>query len=217
MAQTVKQFLNSKLGVTILYAIVSSVIMAAITVSAQQLFPKSPVVVQSSETTEDFNVTPLERLRTGYPPLIYKFQYAGESKGKSYGFFNLQSIPPQWVYLVTFANLSTVEVTDIHFHFASPTKHNFIYVRPFNCEMLFSPGETVPQKHYTQAGKQISRFITLIRKLTAGQAAGCMILIYDDNRPLIDSFTITLTCSEGNFMRITPRQWEMVGWQKTEN
>jgi len=155
------------------------------------------------------------KLRVDYPLFIYKCEYIEEYKSKKTGLFGLFKTHPQWLYQLSFANLSrtTIKNVDVSINFGLMCEG--IHVQPFGCQFFAEPKKSIPDKSFKLVGTNTERIHLLGKEIVSGRSAGCFILVSSKYRPSLSDFVITLRCPNGTFEQINAKEWENIGWQST--
>ena len=148
-----------------------------------------------------------------YPPFVYKFEYVSEVKENKIGLFNLQKLPPQWFYFLTFLNTSKSTAKHVNLSFKLKRQASAIFIKPVGCDIFLQPAQKIPQDNYTLAVIYSDNFTAMIDNLSPGISGACWIVLFMDQRPSADEFLINIQSEEGPFERITPNQWGNIDWQ----
>jgi hypothetical protein len=156
------------------------------------------------------------KLRINYPLLIYKCEYIEEHESKKVGFLGLVDTDPQWIYFLSFANLSNETVKNIDISLKIGLKSSGVYCNPVGCQLSAEPKKFLPDKTYTLLGSNIDRIHLLGKELPSGRSAACCLIICSKERPSISDFEITIYCPNGKFEKINSVEWEHIGWQNAK-
>ncbi|HUU15685.1 MAG TPA: hypothetical protein VMW72_00930 [Sedimentisphaerales bacterium] len=156
------------------------------------------------------------KLRVNYPLLVYKYEYIEEYQGQK-TFFGLVESSPQWVYQLSFANLSrkTIDSIDISLDFG--LECHAVYIRPIGCQLLAEPKKLLPSTSFSLVGTKTDHVNLLGKRLNSGRSSVCLLVISSKERPSISSIGISLHCPAGKFEKITSVQWLEIGWQKLKD
>jgi hypothetical protein len=157
------------------------------------------------------------KLRADYPLLVYKCEYVEEYEGKKAGLFGIIEYYPQWVYRLSFANLSRTSVNNIDFSVNFGLKCGAVFIYPIGCQFFAEPKKPLSNNSFTLIGTNTDCINLLGKELISGRSASCLIVINSKERPSLSYFRINLNCSSGTFERITSTQWEQIGWQEVKN
>jgi len=158
-------------------------------------------------------VPPLPVVRKGLPPLAYKVQYDGYKDESGHGFLGLRSVPAGWVYTVGIVNLRTAAQPNIEIGVRYRGESKLLMVHPMGKQLYHEPHESLASNTWTYIAHHGRPVVMLLPTLPSGTASFLQIGVVSSSRPSFDDIDITVMCAEGEFQRMTPTQWEQIGWE----
>lgn len=206
-----KEHSRSQLIIT---AIISAAVGAAVTVVSTKLWdsyfpPKSQIVIKDPPLSPH-----LGSLREEYAPLVFSVSSYGYVEGRRAGLFGLWTMPPQWVYDLEIANLSQTDIPAVEVTARFPKRVMYFQLgsakglRDSNLKEFDKDSPLASARH---AGGY--RFAVM--GLQKGTGRTVRFHLHSEERIPPSDLDIKVTCQEGDFLIITPLQYDKIGWQRS--
>jgi hypothetical protein len=148
----------------------------------------------------------------GIPPYAYTLEYAGHAPEKAGGFLGLERTPASWLYLLRFANLTVEDLpaADLSVEYSGPM--DFLQLTSSVGRLYESADEpkNVPE---ISVAPPMKRVLAAFKPVGAAKSHPLFIAVYSKTRPDIADIKVTIHSSEGDFVKITPAQYDAIGWQ----
>lgn len=159
----------------------------------------------------------LKVLKDGYPPFVFDMDYFGyrEAYERRMGWFGKERVPTLWLYRIRFANLTAMDQKRVDIVLTPKGGRQRFQVMPMGTPLYHGESRRLCSHDLIQttAGEPVC---LLARDLKAGTRSSMLIGMSSDHRPPPTDLDVTISCAEGSFARITPAQFEDIGWRTTE-
>jgi hypothetical protein len=200
-----------KILTAVLLCVVSSVVTVVATRVVQGLYPPplQPIIVTTHKETQRFH---LDTLRSDVAPFVYKFEYANYIVASKRGFLGLERVPPVWIYVIAVANLTRTNLDSVEVLLKYSGAPVSVGLQSVQGDLCYYPGSAIPKgQGITYRGKQ-EKYVASIKEVPSGQARFVVVTVCTEDRPMLSDFDVQVRCNEGSFTKVTPIQWDRIGW-----
>lgn len=195
----------------LLTAVFTAVATVMITHAAGILVPTVQTVKIANDEL-DFHVP---RLINSLPPYIFTISYYAtgtlEITKPKFSIFSEKKKYEGWYYKFKYSNLTKEQVAVAAVNIKAPGGC-VVGVRVVSGKFALPDGTFIPIGGWHVFDKSKGEAAFFVHQLVSGRAYELELAMFTEERPQEDQIFVTIKTPEGNFSKLTPLQWEAIGW-----